>query len=76
MLRCGHCKSLAPEYATTAKLLADVVPLAKVDCTMHKELSKRFEIQGYPTLKLFKADSFEPINYDGGRDSSSKLYIF
>ncbi|KAE9555366.1 hypothetical protein FO519_001448 [Halicephalobus sp. NKZ332] len=66
---CGHCKQLAPEYEKAAKVLKDV-PLAKVDTTVETELGKRFEIQGFPTLKFWK-DGENPIEYDGGRDSDS-----
>lgn len=65
---CGHCKSLAPEYAKAAGKLADAesdTKLAKVDATQEKKLAERFGIQGFPTLKYFKKQN--PIDYSGGR---------
>jgi len=65
---CGHCKSLAPEYAAAAKELNQQgaeVRLAKVDATVESALGSRFEVKGYPTLKFF-VDG-EPREYSGGR---------
>ena len=28
--------------------------LAAVDCTKHQQISKRFEVKGFPTIKYFK----------------------
>ncbi|XP_047136249.1 protein disulfide-isomerase A4 [Hydra vulgaris] len=68
---CGHCKQLAPEYSKAAQKLKNNDPpvsLAKVDCTKETELANRFNIQGYPTIKLFKDG--EPSDYDGERDEN------
>ncbi|CAD5221012.1 unnamed protein product [Bursaphelenchus xylophilus] len=65
---CGHCKTLAPEYEKAAKKLE--IPLAKVDATVEVKLGKRFNVEGYPTLKFF-SDGKDVIDYDGQRDAES-----
>lgn len=42
--------------------------LAKVDATEEKELAEEFDIDGFPTLKLFvNGDRKEPVDFTGKR---------
>jgi protein disulfide-isomerase-like protein len=46
---CGHCKTLAPNFARAATELKGVAKLASVDCTVHKDLCSRYGVQGFPS---------------------------
>jgi protein disulfide-isomerase A1 len=64
---CGHCKSLAPVFVSTAASLKEAnanVVLAKVDCTQQKQICA--EVQGYPTIKLYTKEG-KVVDYDGDR---------
>ncbi|EXJ55701.1 protein disulfide-isomerase tigA [Cladophialophora yegresii CBS 114405] len=72
---CGHCKNLAPVYEELATAFAtsgNKVTIANVDADKHKDLGKRFGVQGFPTLKWFDGKpGSEPQDYNGGRDLES-----
>ncbi|KAG9775680.1 protein disulfide-isomerase A4 precursor, partial [Aureobasidium melanogenum] len=71
---CGHCKTLAPVYeelASSFEFAKDKVTIAKVDADAHKELGRRFGVQGFPTLKWFDGKSDTPQDYNSGRDLES-----
>lgn len=67
---CGHCKALAPKYDILAALyvdqgFADKVTIAKVDATANDVPD---DIEGFPTIKLYKAgDKSNPVTYSGSR---------
>lgn len=70
---CGHCKRLKPEFEKSAGDLIKNDPpvtLAKVDCTeAGKEVCNRFEVRGYPTLKIFRNGELSS-DYNGPREAA------
>ncbi|KAG6866478.1 hypothetical protein C0991_003996 [Blastosporella zonata] len=63
---CGHCKALAPHYEEAATALKDKnIQLASVDCVDQADLCQSKEVQGYPTLKVYKNGT--PTDYTGPR---------
>ena len=64
---CGHCKALAPEYEAAATTLKEKdIFLAKIDCVGNDELCKRYDIEAYPAVRIFRGpDNIKP--YPGAR---------
>ena len=66
---CGHCKQLEPIYAEVAgKLKSEEseMRLAKVNVIEEKELADEFNIESFPTLKLFmNGDRKQPVDFTG-----------
>jgi protein disulfide-isomerase A1 len=79
---CGHCKKFAPVFADIATKLRAVqsaalpqsqaqVRLGKLDGTESVSIAERFEVKGYPKLKLFRNGRPEP--YNGKRTADDVL---
>ncbi|XP_071736294.1 protein disulfide-isomerase-like [Rutidosis leptorrhynchoides] len=71
---CGHCKNLAPEYEKAASLLSSHDPaivLAKFDADAedNKELAKKYEVQGFPTIKIMRNGAQNIQDYNGPREA-------
>jgi len=69
---CGHCRQLEPEFVSTAEQLSDLWPevlVAKVDSTVEEELTRRFDVRGYPTLKFFRNGKYV-MDYELGRTAN------
>lgn len=73
---CGHCKRLAPDYASAAKELnlKHGIQLAKVDATEESSLAKQFGVDGYPTLFIFRYG--KEYEYSGPRDRKGRYNIY
>jgi len=72
---CGHCKRLKPEYLAAAKKLqGSGIRFAQIEAPENQQLSSRFGIQGFPTIKVFgpgpKSDS-SAQTYEGPRDAEA-----
>ncbi|CAF1067959.1 unnamed protein product [Brachionus calyciflorus] len=66
---CGHCQSMAQEWINLAVKLADnkQILIGEVDCTQNSEICSNQNIQGYPTMILYK-NGFKLTEYNGQRD--------
>lgn len=69
---CGHCKALEPIWQKVADDFRDEQNciVAKVDAGTYKDIGDRFNIWGYPTVKLFSVSNKMGDQYDlinGGR---------
>lgn len=68
------CKNLAPVYeelASNFQHAESKVNIAKLDADEHKDLARKYGVQGFPTLKWFDGKSKDPSDYSSGRDLDS-----
>lgn len=64
---CGHCKNLAPEWVKAAKALKGVVRVGAVNMDQEQSVGAPYNIQGFPTIKIFGANKNSPSDYQGAR---------
>jgi len=64
---CGHCKQLAPIWDELGEKFKDseTVVIAKMDSTTNE--LEDVQVQGFPTIKLFKKGDNKVIDYNGDR---------
>lgn len=51
---CGPCKMMAPILKQAKEALGDKATIIKVDVDRNREAAEHYQIQGVPTLILFK----------------------
>lgn len=72
---CGHCKKLVPVYEKVGKAFADndSVVITKFDATANDiPDTKKFQVSGFPTLKLVTADG-KVVDYSGDRSEENLI---
>lgn len=70
-------KPALEEVGTVYNAPDSSVVVAKVDCTVETDLCSKHDVSGYPTIKIFDAESGEKGKpYNGGRDVNAlKTFI-
>ena len=69
---CGHCKKFLPEVKKVAQAFNEIEPNASVaimNCDTYRTYCQRFEVKGFPTIRLFKDG--EAIPFSGERTAES-----
>jgi len=51
---CGPCKMMAPILKDVKKELGDIITIIKVDVDKSPQAAQAYQVQGVPTLILFK----------------------
>ncbi|CCE85795.1 Piso0_005426 [Millerozyma farinosa CBS 7064] len=70
---CRHCKNMAPAYEEVGDIFEQEpqVQVARINGDKEgRKMSKKYNIEGFPTLFLFHGDD-EPVEYQGNRDAES-----
>lgn len=68
---CGHCKNIKPVWDSASKKISNEnVKMIKVNCgednSKHTQIVEKYNIQGFPTIKLLNNGKVEE-DYNGGR---------
>ena len=53
---CGHCKRFLPVFnqASEYRIISNTWKLLKISCSKYEKICDSFNIEGYPTIKVFK----------------------
>jgi thiol-disulfide isomerase/thioredoxin len=68
---CGYCKKLKPQWLDFEKNYSgNSVNVLSIECTKYKDIAKKYNISGYPTIKYLPYglnNSSSAVDYEGER---------
>lgn len=62
---------MAPEWSKAAKALKGIVKVGAVNMDEHQSVGSPYNIQGFPTIKVFGNNKNSPSDYNGGRTAQA-----
>lgn len=68
---CPHCKAMAAAFKQLSSSLKGRVNALEVDCDANRSLCAKYDIRGYPVLRLY--DQGNVKEYNGGRNHDAML---
>ncbi|CAG9536911.1 unnamed protein product [Cercopithifilaria johnstoni] len=68
---CGHCQKLVSEYTKLAKAVKGIFKVGAVDMTQDESVGAPYNIQGFPTIKIFSGEKKTPVEYQGSRTAQA-----
>ncbi|XP_054719753.1 protein disulfide-isomerase A6 homolog [Uloborus diversus] len=70
---CGHCQALVSEYSKMAAALKGLVKVGAVNADQYQPLGQKYEIKGFPTIKIFGVNKNRPRDYMGSRNAQGMI---
>jgi protein disulfide-isomerase A6 len=70
---CGHCKNLTPEWKKLGTALKGIVKVGAVDATKEEGLSKKYGVQGFPTILAISKNLAKPVTFESNNRDATAL---
>ncbi|KAG8196475.1 hypothetical protein JTE90_012293 [Oedothorax gibbosus] len=70
---CGHCQALVAEYSKMAAAVKGLVKVGAVNADQHQSLGQKYEIRGFPTIKIFSSNKNKPKDFQGPRTAQGMV---
>ena len=63
---CPHCKSMMGDWEQLSKHVKGKMEVVKIDCDENPKMAEKYNINGFPTIILFKDG--KKIHFEGSRN--------
>lgn len=72
---CGHCRNLKSDYVKAAKMLQGLANVYAVNCddSINTDLCTSQQIQGFPTIKVFRPPKVDMSKHTGKLDAQKPV---